>query len=341
MSLPTIWTEKGEEPIRFAKADLIEKAADYLVEFAKAYTSGDTNLPQIPIKPEVVDIFKPPSVARSVFRVITMPAEIHRFYIKQDVPSVRTGAEAAAAVETKITWSAPVDMTARLLYGYARFTQTALEFTEGVVDLVAEHLKDLAWDLARKEDRNAFYGNGSGSDELNVWRGLNATPGIGSTDKAKNALTVDDVNSVVAVFEEYGIADNLVLVAHPRVLMHLRRNIYSAANAGLMAVAGEVFKTGEIVSLLGLKKIVAAPLLPTRQYNPTGSPPDTTLVGDAFIFNPEWIIIGDRRKPTITRLPAPLDQTADIAWDVKLTERAGFIVTRPAAVYRIQNCLAQ
>jgi HK97 family phage major capsid protein len=337
MSLPTIWTEKGEEPIRFAKAELIEKAADYLVEFAKAYTSGDTNLPQIPIKPEIVDIFKPPSVARSVFRVITMPAEIYRFYIKQDVPSVKTGGEAAAATETKITWSAPVDMTARLLYGYARFTQTALEFTEGVVDLVAEHLKDLAWDLARKEDRNAFYGDGTGSNELNVWRGLNATTGIGSTDKAKNALTVDDVNSVVTIFQEYGLADNLVLVAHPRVLMHLRKNIYSAANAGLMAVAGEVFKTGEIVSLLGLKKIVAAPLLPTRNYSSS----DTTLVGDAFIFNPEYTIIGDRRKPTITRLPAPLDATADIAWDVKLTERAEFIVTRPAAVYRIQNCLAQ
>jgi HK97 family phage major capsid protein len=338
MSLPTIWTEKGEEPIRFAKAELIEKAADYLVEFAKAYTSGDTNLPQIPIKPEVVDIFKPPSVARSVFRVITMPAEIYRFYVKQDVPTVKTGAEAASPTETKITWATPVDMTAKLLYGYARFTQTALEFTEGVVDLVAEHLKDLAWDLARKEDRNAFYGDGSGSNELNVWRGLNSTAGIGSIDKAKTALTVDDVNSVVATFEEYGIADNLVLVAHPRVLMHLRKNIYSAANAGLMAVAGEVFKTGEIVSLLGLKKIVVAPHLPTRQYNPPG---DTTLVGDAFVFNPEWTIIGDRRKPTITRLPAPLDATADIAWDVKLTERAGFIVTRPAAVYRIQNCLAQ
>jgi HK97 family phage major capsid protein len=291
----------------------------------------------MPIKPEIVDIFKPPSVARSVFRVITMPAEIHRFYIKQDVPSVRTGGEAAAATETKIAWSTPVDLTARLLYGYARFTQTALEFTEGVVDLVAEHLKDLAWDLARKEDRNAFYGNGSGNNELNVWRGLNNVSGIGSTDKAKNALTVDDVNSVVAIFEEYGIADNLVMVAPPRVLMHLRRNIYSAANAGLTVVAGEVFKTGEIVSLLGLKKIVSAPHLPTRQFSSS----DTTLVGDAFIFNPEYTIIGDRRKPTIVRQPAPLDATTDIAWDVKLVERAGFIVTRPAAVYRLQNCLAQ
>jgi HK97 family phage major capsid protein len=337
MSLPTIWTEKGEEPIRFAKAELIEKAADYLVEFAKAYTSGDANLPQMPIKPEIVDIFKPPSVARSVFRVITMPAEIHRFYIKQDVPSVKTGEEAAAASESKISWGTPVDMTAKLLYGYARFTQTALEFTEGVVDLVAEHLKDLAWDLARKEDRNAFYGNGSGSDEFNVWRGLNATAGIGSTDLAKDDLDPDHINSVVALFEEYGIADNLVLVAHPRVLMHLRKNIYSSANAGFMAVAGEVFRTGEIVSLLGLKKIVSAPHLPTRQY----ASGDTTLVGDAFIFHPEYTIIGDRRKPTIVRQPAPLSETADIAWDVKLTERAGFIVTRPAAVYRIQNCLAQ
>jgi hypothetical protein len=267
-----------------------------------------------------------------------MPAEIHRFYIKQDVPSVRTGAEAAAATETKITWSAPVDMTARLLYGYARFTQTALEFTEGVVDLVAEHLRDLAWDLARKEDINAFYGNGSGSNELNVWRGLNATTGIGSRDLAKDDLDPDHINAVVALFEEYGIADNLVLVAPPRVLMHLRKNIYTVASAGLTVVAGEVFRTGEIVSLLGLKKIVSAPHLPTRQYNPPG---DTTLVGDAFIFNPGYTIIGDRRKPTIVRQPAPLDATADIAWDVKLTERAGFIVTRPAAVYRLQNCLAQ
>ena len=338
MSLPTIWTEKGEEPIHFSKAELIEKAADYLVEFAKAYTSGDANLPQIPIKPEVVDIFKPPSVVRSVFRVMTMPAEIHRFYIKQDVPSVKTGAEAAAAVETKISWGTPVDMTARLLYGYARFTQTALEFTEGVVDLVAEHLKDLAWDLARKEDRNAFYGDGTGSNELNVWRGLRNVTGTGGADLAKADLDPNHINAAVALFEEYGISDNLVLVAHPRVLMHLRKNIYTVANAGLMAVAGEVFKTGEIVSLLGLKKVVSAPHLPTRQHNPPG---DTTLVGDAFIFNPEWTIIGDRRKPTIVRQPAPLDATADIAWDVKLTERAGFAVTRPAAVYVIQNCLAQ
>ena len=45
MSLPTIWTEKGEEPIRFNKAELIEKAEEYLVEFVKAYTSADSNLP--------------------------------------------------------------------------------------------------------------------------------------------------------------------------------------------------------------------------------------------------------------------------------------------------------
>jgi HK97 family phage major capsid protein len=337
MSYPVVWTERGEETIRFNKAELLEKAEELLIEFAKAYTSTDANIPVIPIKPEVVDIFKPPSVSRSVFRVITMPSEIVRFYIKSDVPSVKTGAEAAAAVETKISWTTPKDLMAKLLYGYARFTQTALEFTEGVIDLVAEHLKDLAWDLARKEDKNAFYGDGSGSDELNVWTGLKNTTGVASTDKAKQGLDVDTVNSVVAYFEELGIADNLVLVANPRVLMHLRRDIYSRANAGLMAVAGEVFKTGEIVSLLGLKKIVSAPHLPTRQYAAT----DPTLVGDAFIFNPEYAIIGDRRKPTIMRQPAPLGETADIAWDVKLTERAGFIVTRPAAVYVIQNCLAQ
>jgi HK97 family phage major capsid protein len=337
MSLPTIWTEKGEEPIRFNKAELIEKAEEYLVEFAKAYTSTDTNLPMIPIKPEVVDIFKPPSVARGVFRVITMPSEIIRFYIKSDVPGVKTGAESASATETKITWSTPKDLTPKLLYGYARFTQTALEFTEGVIDLVAEHLKDLAWDLARKEDKNAFYGNGTDANELNVWTGLKNVTGIGTADLAKEGLHPNHINAAVAQFEEYGIADNLVLVAPPKVLMHLRKNIYSVANAGMMAVAGEVFKTGEIVSLLGLKKIVSAPHLPTRQYAQN----DTTLVGDAFIFNPEYTIIGDRRKPQVIRQPAPLGETADIAWDVKLTERAGFIVTRPAAVYVIQNCLAQ
>jgi hypothetical protein len=341
MSLPTIWTEKGEEVIRFNKAELLEKAEEYLVEFAKAYTSTDSNLPMIPIRPEVVDIFKPPSVSRSVFRVITMPSEIIRFYIKSDVPSVKTGAESATPTETKITWSSPLDLTPKLLYGYARFTQTALEFTEGVIDLVAEHLKDLAWDLARKEDKNAFYGDGTGSNELNVWTGLKNVTGVGSTDLAKNGLDPDTINAAVAQFEEYGIADNLVLVAPPKVLMHLRKNIYSMANAGMMAVAGEVFKTGEIVSLLGLKKIVSAPHLPTRAYNPTASPPDNTLVGDAFIFNPEYTIIGDRRKPQVIRQPAPLGETADVAWDVKLTERAGFIVTRPAAVYVIQNCLAQ
>jgi len=266
-----------------------------------------------------------------------MPSEIIRFYIKSDVPSVKTGAESASATETKITWLTQKDLTPKLLYGYARFTQTALEFTEGVIDLVAEHLKDLAWDLARKEDKNAFYGDGTDSNELNVWTGLKNVTGIGSADLAKAGLHPDNINAAVAQFEEYGIADNLVLVAPPKVLMHLRKNIYSVANAGMMTVAGEVFKTGEIVSLLGLKKIVSAPHLPTRQYSGT----DTTLVGDAFIFNPEYTIIGDRRKPQVIRQPAPLGETADIAWDVKLTERAGFIVTRPAAVYVIQNCLAQ
>jgi len=337
MNQIVVWSEKGEETIRFNKAQIIEKAEEYLVEFVKAYTSGDANLPVIPIRPEVVDIFKPPSVARTVFRIINMPAEVVRFYIKTDVPSVKTGAEAGSAVETKITWGTPKDLQAKLLYGYARFTQTALEFTEGVIDLVAEHLKDLAWDLARKEDKNAFYGDGSESNELNVWTGLKNTTGIGTVDLAKDDLHPDHINSIVAQFEEYGIADNLVLVANPKVLMHLRKNIYSTANAGMMAVAGEVFKTGEIVSLLGLKKIVSAPHLPTRQYSDT----DPTLVGDAFIFNPEYCIIGDRRKPSILRQPAPLGETADVAWDVKLTERAGFIVTRPAAVYVLQNCLAQ
>ncbi|MEM4591756.1 MAG: phage major capsid protein [Nitrososphaerota archaeon] len=334
---PVIWTEKGEEIIGFTKAALLEKAEDALIEFVKAYTTADANLPMIPIKPEVVDVFKPPSVARKVFRIVNMPSEVVRFYIKSDVPSVGTGAEGAAAAETKITWGTPKDLQAQLLYGYARFSQAALEFTEGVIDLVAEHLKDLAWDLARKEDKNAFYGTGSGANVENVWTGLNATSGISSVDKAKTSLAVEDIDKAVAYFEELGVADNLVLVAHPRVLQKLRQSIISTTNAGLMAVSGEVFRTGEIISLLGLKAIVSAPHLPIRDYSLT----DTTDVGDAFIFNPEYIIIGDRRKPTILRQPAPLGETADIAWDVKLTERAGFIVTRPAAVYRIQNCLAQ
>jgi len=338
MEYPVIYSERGVETAKpFAKADLIEKAADYLVELLKAYTSGDANLPTIPVRPELVDIFKPPSVARAVFRVITMPGETLQFYIKSDVANIRTGAEGAAATETKTTWGAPVTVTPKLLYGYARFTASALERTEGVIDLVAEHLKDLSWDLGRKEDRNAFYGAGNDSNAENVWTGLNSISGTTVVDVAKAALAFNHINAAVAYFDALGAADNLVLVAHPRVLAHLRAGIVGSTSAGLMAVAGRVFESGEIISLLGLRRIVSAPNLPTRAYS--GS--DTTPVGDAFIFNPEYCIIADRRKPTIVRQLAPFAETADIAWDVKLVLRAGFVVTRPAAVYIIKNCLAQ
>jgi len=336
MEYPVIYTERGREIARpFAKADLIEKAADYLVELAKAYTSSDSNLPTIQVKPELIDIFKPPSIARSIFRVITMPAETMTFYVKSDVPGVNTGAETATPTETKITFGTPKTLSAKLLYGYARFTATALEYTEGVVDLVAEHIKDLSWKLAQTEDKNAFYGLGDDSSADNVWTGLYNLSGTTAVDVAKASLSYTHINDAVTYFESLGAADNLVLVAHPKVLKNLRNNIISSSNAGLMAVAGRVFETGEIVSLLGLRKIVSAPNLTTRDYG------DGTYVSDAFIFNPEYCIIGDRRKPTIIRQMAPLGETADIAWDVKLVERAGFIVTRPAGVYIIKNCLAQ
>ena len=333
-----IYTARGIEELRFEKAlirESVENNLDAWKEFFKAFTSSEPNLQTVQIKPELVDVFKPKSVVRSIFNFITMGAEQVPYWPKTSLPSVKTGSESDTPTESKIGFGAVKYLQAKTLYSYVRITQTAMEYTESIVDLITEHINDMLYDLGVKEDINAWNGKGDDSDEFNVWTGLTQASGVQTVNKEKAAIDVDTINDIIAYFETLGAYDRLVMIGHPLALKHLRKAIYGTTNAGMMAVAGRVFESGEIVSLLGLEKIVSTPHIGRRDYG------DGTYVSDIIIVHPKAAVGGDRRKPQVVKQMAPLDETVDIAWDVKLIERAGFLVLRPEAVYVIQNVLAQ
>lgn len=317
---------------------LFEKSRhqDLYLEFGKALLSSDTNFPEVPpeIARDIIDIFIEESIAPQVFPFRTMSSDTLKIYVKSGTVSVSSPSEGVAPAESKLTFGAPVTLTAKELRALSKVSYVADE--EGIIDLVAETVRDMGRKLAEAVDRNVLAGKGDSSDVYNLFYGVqfaDTKPGSATTvkDLAKAAVTTDHILEAVTVLESLGYRDNLVMFIHPRAAYHLRKDL---ASKGLEGISVDVFRTGRVNELFGISNVYITTHLERRDYSGT----DTTKVSDIIICHRDDTGIGGyRRQITIER-------DRDIAAGLHILAgslRFAWEIARTDAVYKIQNALAQ
>lgn len=315
------------------------KSAEAYLRFYKALTSGDTGFPEIPpeIARDIIEYVWKKCVVRRLFPWIMMDSDTVKYYVESGTISVYSpSTEGAQVTESKITFGTPVELIAKEIRAWSSITDVASE--EAAIDVIARTVKHFGNKFAECEERNALTGAGDASSANDLFKGLSklsSADGAQVTNKSKNSLGLDDINNALAYFEDAGYdTGGLVMLINPYALMHLRKALI---DAGLDTFASQVTEEGEFPRLYGIR-IVPTGWLVRRQYNPSASPPDTTLVSDVVITNPSVSAVGgDRRKITIER---DRDITKGVTI-VAASERFAWRVLKPDAVYVFQNVLSQ
>ncbi|GBC68382.1 hypothetical protein HRbin01_00063 [archaeon HR01] len=308
---------------------------EYL-RFGKALLSSDTNFPEIPqaVVRDIFDIFIEESVAAKVFRFITMGSDTVKFYVKTAAPEVFAPSEGVAPPETKLSFGNPVVLEAREVRTVSRISDVAEE--ESIVDLVALTVEDMARKMGDVVDKNVLRGAGDGSDAYNLFTGLqraHTLPDSQTTlkDLVKEPLTVDHVNEAVASLEELGYRDNLVMFIHPKAAFHLRKDL---AGKGLESISGDVLRTGDVKTLLGLSQIHVTTNLEKRSYSAS----DTTKVSDVIICSPRDAGVGGYRRQL--RIERDRDVESGLT-KIAASLRFAWRIARTDAIYILSNALSQ
>ena len=314
---------------------LAEVQREYLA-FGKALLSGDTNFPEVPasVSRDLFDLFVERSVAARVFRFVTMGSGSMRFYVKAGTVEVYAPVEGSAPPESKLTFGQPVVLEAKEVRALSRISDVAEE--ESIIDLVAVTVEDMSRKFADVVDKNVIMGRGDGSDAYNLFTGLQRADTLqnsqtGVKDLAKAPLRVEDINEAVAYLEELGYRDELVMIIHPRVAMHLRNDL---AAKGLESISGDVLRTGEVNALLGLSKVFVTTNVEKRDYSAT----DITKVSDVIICSPSDAGIGGYRRQL--RIEGDRDVEAGIT-KIAASMRFGWSIAKTDAIYLIKNALAE
>jgi len=308
---------------------------DYLA-FGKALLSGDTNFPEVPdsVSRDLFDLFIERSIATKVFRFVNMGSDVMKFYVKSGTVEVYAPSEGSAPPESKLSFGAPVVLEAKEIRALSRISDVAAE--ESIVDLVALTVEDISRKFADCVDKNVIRGDGSGADAYNLFTGLQRADTVANSqayvkDLAKAPITVEHINEAVATLEELGYRDNLVMIIHPKVAMHLRNDL---AAKGLESISGDVLRTGEVNALLGLSKIYVTTNVEKRDYSDT----DATKVSDVIICSPEDAGIGGYRRQL--RVERDRDVEAGIT-KIAASLRFGWKIAKTDAICLIKNALAE
>jgi len=315
------------------------KSAEAYLEFYKALTSGDTGFPEIPpeIARDIIEYIWKKTVVRQIFPWIYMESDTVKYYKEAGTIAVYApSAEGAEVSEGKITFGTPVELVAKEVRAWTSITDVASE--EAKIDVIARSVQHIGKAFAEVEEKNALTGDGTGSNAENLFKGLSklsSSDGAQVLDMAKNDLDLDTIDLVLSYFEDQGFStDGLVLFGNPYAIMYLRKDLSAK---GLDTLSSRVITTGELPTIYGIK-IVETPYLPRRQYNPSSSPPDTTLVSDVVICAPSIAAVGGDRRRIMIEKDRDIRRGLTI---IAASERFAWKVLRPDAVYILQNVLSQ
>lgn len=313
----------------------IRKSADAYLEFYKALTSGDTGFPEIPpeVARDIVEIIWKRCFARQLFPWIKMDSDTVKYYVEAGTVEVYAPASEGAQVsESKITFGTPIELVAKEIRAWSSITDVASE--EAKIDVIARTVMHIGKKFAECEEKNVLTGAGDGSDAYNLFKGVSkytAAEGAQVVDKAKAAISLDDVNAALSYFEDSGFdVSDLVLLMNPYAARYLRKAL---SELGLDTLSAQTITGAKIPTLYGMK-VVETGFLARRQYNP---PTDTTLVSDVVVVHIPSCVGGDRRTITVERDRDIIKGLTIVA----ASERFTWMVLRPAGLYIIKNVLSQ
>ena len=311
------------------------KSAEAYLEFYKALTSGDTGFPEIPdqVARDIIEYIWKKTYVRQLFPWIKMDSDTVKWYKESGTVEVYApSSEGATVTESKVTFGTAVTMTAQEVRAWTSITDVASE--EAKIDVIAQAVRHLGKKFAECEEKNALVGAGDASDAYNLFKGLSkltASDGAKIVDKEKASLSIDDLDDVIAYFEDQGYgARDLVMFVNPYACMYLRKAL---KDAGLDTLSSRVLTSGELPTVYGIK-IVETSFLARRDYG--GG--DTTQVSDVVICNPSLAAVGGDRRTIMIERDRDIKAGLTI---IAASERFAWKVLRGDAVYILQNVLSQ